>query len=55
MHMDLTLIIIAVLACAGLVFFFPKMPQIAQIIAAIVGVIACAIVLMRLAGVDLHF
>jgi hypothetical protein len=55
--MSVWTIIVICVAAAGLWYFFPKMPQIAQIIVAIIGAIACLIVIMSALGVDtgLHF
>lgn len=55
--MSVWTIVIICLAAVGLYYFFPKMPQIAQIIVAIVGAIACLIIIMSALGVDtgLHF
>lgn len=51
--MDILTIIIIVLACCGLVWVYPKLPQIAQIVTAIVIVIACILVLLKFAGVPI--
>jgi hypothetical protein len=50
-------IVILCLAGVGLYFFFPKMPTIAQIIVAIIGCIACLLVILNALGVStgLHF
>ncbi len=51
--MDLTLIIVAVLACCGLVWAFARLPRVGQIVAAIVIVVACLLVLLKHAGVPI--
>lgn len=51
MSIDITLIIVACIAIAGVVFFFPKIPPLAQLIVAIVGIIACILVLLKISGV----
>ena len=45
------------LAAAGIYYFFPKMPRIAQIIIAILGCVVCFIVIANAFGVNtgLHF
>ena len=53
--MDITTILIIVAACCGVAFFFPKLPRIAQIVAAIVGILICILVLARFAGVPISF
>lgn len=53
--MDITTIIILVVAVCGLVWVFPKLPQIGQIILAVVVAIACVLVLFNLGGVPIHF
>lgn len=53
--MDITAIILLVGAACGLVWVFPKLPRIGQIITAIVVVIACLLVLLHFAGVPIHF
>lgn len=50
--MSVWTIIIICLAALGLWYFFPKMPQIAQIIVAILGCIACFIIIMNALGVN---
>ncbi len=52
--MDITWIILIVVAICGLVWVFPKLPRIAQIVVAIVVVIACLLVLLNAAGVPIH-
>jgi hypothetical protein len=49
--MNLWTIIVIVVAICGLVWVFPKLPSIAQIILAIVVAIACLIVLLNAFGV----
>jgi hypothetical protein len=51
--MDILTIILIVAAICGLVWVYPKLPQMAQIITAIVIVIACILVLLRFAGVPI--
>jgi hypothetical protein len=55
--MSVWTIIILCLAAVGLYYFFPKMPQIAQIIVAVLGCVVCLIVILSSLGVDtgLHF
>jgi hypothetical protein len=55
--MSVWTIVIICLAAVGLWYFFPKMPRIAQIIVAIIGAIACLIVILNALGIDtgLHF
>ena len=55
--MSVWTIILLCLAAAGLYYFFPKMPQLAQIIVAIVGCIVCLLVIANAVGVQtgLHF
>jgi hypothetical protein len=55
--MSVWTIIILCLAAVGLYYFFPKMPQIAQIIVAILGCVVCFLVIASALGVDtgLHF
>lgn len=53
--MDITVILILVAACCGLVYFFPRIPRIAQIVVAIVVVIACLLVLLHFAGIPVSF
>jgi hypothetical protein len=55
--MSVWTIIILCLAAVGLYYFFPKMPQIAQIIVAVLGCVVCLIVIASALGVDtgLHF
>ncbi len=52
--MNITALIIVVLAICGLVWVFPKLPRVGQIITAIVVVIACLLVLLNYAGVPIH-
>lgn len=52
--MDITAIIIIVAAICGLVWVFPRLPQIGQIVVAIIIVIACLLVILRYAGVPIH-
>lgn len=51
--MNLVTIFIVVLAAAGLWWVFPKLPRIAQIVAAIVVAIACILVLLNFGGVPI--
>lgn len=51
--MNITLIIIIVVAICGLMWVYPKLPQPGQIIVAIIVVIACLLVLLRGAGVPI--
>lgn len=51
MNIDLQWLLIVVVACCVGVFLFPKIPPLAQLIAAIVGIILVAIVLARAFGV----
>lgn len=55
--MSIWTIIVAAIAIGGLIWFFPKMPGIAQIVVAIIVVIVCLMVLLNLAGVPtgIHF
>ena len=55
--MSVWTIILLCLAAVGLYYFFPKMPQLAQIIVAIVGCIVCLLVIANAVGVQtgLHF
>jgi hypothetical protein len=55
--MSVWIIIVICLAAAGLYFFFPKMPQLAQIIVAIIGCVVCLLVIANALGVStgLHF
>jgi hypothetical protein len=50
--MSVWTIIVLCLAAAGLWYFFPKMPQIAQIIVAIIGCLACLIIIANALGFD---
>jgi hypothetical protein len=50
--MDITTIILLVIAICGLVYFVPKLPAIAQLIVAIIVVVACLIWLARLTGIS---
>lgn len=52
--MDITTIIILVAACCGLVWVFPKLPRVGQIVVAIVIAVACVLVLLNFAGVPAH-
>lgn len=52
--MDLTAIIVICAAIFGLIWVFPKLPQIGQWVVAIVVVIACLFVLLKYAGVPIH-
>jgi hypothetical protein len=52
---DIGFIVILCVAIGGLIWFFPKLPRIAQIVVAIVVVVACLLVLLNLGGVDVHF
>ncbi len=51
--MNLILIGTVIVCCVGIYFLFPKMPRIAQIIVAVVGVLICFYVLAHMAGVPL--
>ncbi len=51
--MNVWTILIAVAAIAGIVYFFPRLPRLGQIVGAIVLFIACALVLLKLSGVDM--
>ncbi len=51
MDINITLIIIACVAIAGVVYFFPKLPPLGQLITAVVCIIACVLVLLKLSGV----
>lgn len=51
--MNLILILVVILACVGIYFLFPKMPRIAQIILAIVGVLGCFYIIAHATGVPL--
>lgn len=51
MSIDITLIIIACIAIAGVIYFFPKLPPLAQLITAIICIIACILVLLKISGV----
>jgi hypothetical protein len=55
--MSVWTIIVLCIAAAGLYFFFPKMPRLAQIVVAIIGCIVCLLVLANALGVStgLHF
>jgi hypothetical protein len=53
--MDLTTIFIIVAAACGIVYFFPRVPRIAQIVVAVVGIIACMLVLLNFAGIPVSF
>jgi len=52
--MDITAIIIIVAAICGLVWVFPRLPQIGQIVVAIIVVVACLLVLLKFAGVPIQ-
>jgi hypothetical protein len=51
--MDISTIIIICAAIFGLVWIFPKLPQIGQWVVAVVVVIACLIILLKYAGVPI--
>ena len=51
--MEITTIVIIVAAICGLVWVYPRLPRMAQIVTAIVVVIACVLVLLRFAGVPI--
>ncbi|MDB6036031.1 MAG: hypothetical protein JWM16_6369 [Verrucomicrobiales bacterium] len=55
--MSVWTIIILCLAAVGLYYFFPKMPQIAQIIVAVIGCVVCLLVIANAFGIStgLHF
>lgn len=53
--MGITGLIIVVIAACGLVWIFPKLPRVGQIVVAVVVVIACLLVLLNYAGVPVHF
>lgn len=52
--MDLTAILVIVAAICGLVWVFPRLPRIGQIVVAIVVAVACLLVLLNFAGVPVH-
>ena len=55
--MSIWLIIVLCIAAAGLYYFFPKMPSLAQIIVSIIACIVCLIIIANALGVNtgLHF
>ncbi len=53
--MDITALIIIVLAICGLVWVYPRLPRPGQIVAAIVVAVVCILVILKFAGVDVHF
>ena len=52
--MDITTIVIIVAAICGIVWVYPRLPYIGQIVVAIIVVIACLLVLLKFAGVPIH-
>lgn len=53
--MDITVLIAVVLACCGIAWAYPRLPRVGQIIAVIVIVVVCILVILKFAGVDVHF
>lgn len=52
--MNIVGIIVLVLACCAIVWVFPKLPRVAQIVGAIVIFIAAILVVLSFAGVPVH-
>lgn len=52
--MDITTIVIICAAIFGVVWVFPKLPQVGQWALAAVIAIACVLVLLRFAGIPIH-
>lgn len=52
--MDITWLILIVVAICGIVWVYPKLPQPGQIVLVVVVAIACLLVLLNAAGVPIH-
>lgn len=55
MNIDITAIIVIALAIVGLWWIFPKLPEMARFVVAILVVIVCLAVILKYAGVPIGF
>jgi hypothetical protein len=51
--MDITALAIIVAAVCGIVWVYPRLPQIGQIVLAIIIAVACLLIVLRYAGVPI--